>query len=164
MTVDTMDKSTFRSGFVFATALTVLFPSYGTAQDALFDPQALKTACSQDACGEVTEDLLLGLQAQGLSGDALNSQVGLIAALVLASGRDNPGRNVDDIAQSLLALSSLSTDTAQRAGIENAAGAITRGDLTLLRTGEPFAVSPDRSRRRRPFRRPNWPWLRFFGV
>ena len=153
-----------RSRLVIIVLLAILVKSPVTAQSALFDTQELSAACSQNECRRGLQSVLGRLKSQNLSDDIFNSQIGIIAALLLNVGQSQTAPLNNEIAQDLFFLSGFSTDIAQRDGIERAATALHQSDLALLATAEPYAVSPDRPRRRRFTRPRGWRWLRFFGL
>lgn len=149
----------------FAAIVIVAFgqstPSH--AQSALFDVDRLAIECGNNTCQSEVTGIWQNLKTMDLDDAQLNSQLGIMAAILLEVGRDTAPQNLKGVANALSGLAAHSTDSQQQGAFRNVAQALVRGDLSVLNPSEAFAVSPSRPRRRfRGFRfRRGRP--RFFG-
>ena len=132
-----------KPGFILlATSVWITQTEPVLAQTALFDTRQLERACASGICLEATSSVISALTAQGLAGDALNSQIGVVAAALLAAARYADAAASNQILQGLIMLSELTTDGAQRSSLLFLARQIQSGDLGLFDLESPFAASP----------------------
>ena len=112
------------------------------AQQARFDVPALERACLSGGCLEATRLAAGRALAQGLAQDALNSQIGVIAAVLFDTARQAGPELFPDIASALAFLADLTSDGAQRESLLLLARQVAAGEIGLFDLQLPFAASP----------------------
>lgn len=134
---------------VLAASVAIIIPALALAQDAQFDPENLISACRLDTCQTEVNRVLQNLESRQLDDEQFNSQLGLIAAVLLEVGLDGDPENVEHVANALAGLATYSTDSLQRDALRGVALGLSRGDPDLLKTSEAVAASPARPGRGR---------------
>ena len=138
-----MSKTSFAVGLTLVLGLlSGSLPA--RAQVAQFDPVQLISQCSVQDCDQVLDNIFARLRASIADPLDLNSQIGLMAAVLVDAIGENPSlRTLELVARALTHLANLSSDPDQVASIIDVAGAVARGEVGLFDTLSPFAVSPD---------------------
>lgn len=127
---------------IFIAGLSLGYAGSTAAQTAQFDESGLQAACTNGQCVQATVSVLSAIVAQGLRGDSLNSQIGIVAAVLFAAAKDAPPQHFEQIAQALALLAEASSDGAQKQSILLLARQIGAGDIELFDLEAPFAASP----------------------
>ncbi len=112
------------------------------AQPALYDAGLLGSECLRADCIQATRAALDAILAQHPDADALNSQIGVLAAALFAVAKQAAPGKLAEVAQSLELLASISSDGAQRQSLLLLARQIGAGDVGLFDLDTPFAASP----------------------
>ncbi len=136
---------------VIGGAVLVALPGAGLAQ-ALFEEQSLRAACRTDACGADVAATLARLRDAALQEPELNSQIGMLAAVLLDAAEAVEPEALPWLAAGLGELERATTDRAQAAAIGRVARAVASGQAGSVPAASAYAsASPSR-----PF---NW-WNR----
>jgi len=146
------------------TIVASVVPMLAFAQSILFDPEKLAAACRSDTCQVIVAETVQHLQSQNLEAEQFNSQLGIVAAVLLETAREMAGENPKHVVNALTDLAEYSTDRLQQDAFRNVAQALSRADPSLLTPSEAFAVSPDRPGRRPGRRRNGRGRPRFLGI
>lgn len=116
----------------FALGIAALMSASPTVgQTPLFDTTAVGSACAASGadCLAIVERVATSLQAQGLAPDLLNSQLGALAAMVIAAVDGAPPAVVAQVGAALRAIADLSTDPAQQVALRELAAQVSAGSL-----------------------------------
>ncbi len=127
---------------LFAACLGLAAGAPTAAQPALFDPSALESGCIRGQCLAATRASLSQLEVHRLPEAELNSQLGVIAAILYEAARQAPPEAQGQIAQALLLLARISTDETQRRSLLLLARQVADGEIDLFDLQTPFAASP----------------------
>jgi len=133
-----------RFQFTLATAIWVCLATFSTAQVAAFDPDQLQRDCLDGKCVDALNTAVAAVNLLNVTDGEVNSQIGLIAAVLLDAGRGAPVENLADIAGAIASLSGYSTDAQQRAAISQLAVDFAQGNVDFQDVSQPFAASRDR--------------------
>lgn len=125
-----------------AVAVGVIAAQPAPAQVALFDAPGLLFECTRGNCETAIVVAVQQIRQRRLSGDEFNSQLGVLAAVLLQAARAADVAVARQISLAIGILAGFSTDQAQRAAFLRVASAIVSGDDALFDLSEPFAVSP----------------------
>ena len=137
----TVIEMVFRK-FMFLSAL-LIGSGAAHSQDSVFDTTALQKACQQQGCHALVEQILASSDVAAMAPEERNSQLALLAAILIEIAKTGPANIWDEIARSLVVLAEFSTDDLQVLAFRNAALAVSRGEVGLFDTTSPFAVSPN---------------------
>lgn len=113
------------------------------AQGAVFDGDNLRATCLAGNCVSAVQATLVQVQAAGMSETDVNSQLGVIAAVLFDAALVASEQSVEQIARALVLLAQFSTDELQQQSILRVANAVLEGNSELFRLDQPFAVSPN---------------------
>lgn len=118
----------------FLSAVAVISALQATpslAQDAAFDASAVTSACQSggDGCLAAVQAALAAIEASGGDAAALNSQLGVLAGLLLELARAAPAATLAVFAQAMGAIADVSTDPAQQAQLRAVASDISDGNV-----------------------------------
>jgi hypothetical protein len=96
------------------------------------------------SCLKTVQASLSQVRAQGLPEDLYNSQLGQLAAVLLATVQkaEDSTQNARTVARALRVLSRFSTDERQRRSLLRLARLVARGEVDLFDLELPFAASP----------------------
>ena len=128
---------------VFLTAaltLSPIFPAH--AQTLAFDRDAVVAACQGGNCAAFVANVVEDLRNSGLTPDEINSQLGLLAALLVALARDASEDRLTLLSDALNTVAVASTDAAQTDAITEVARAVAAGDAGQIDTSNPIGASP----------------------
>jgi len=114
----------------------------GWAQAAYFDADAVTRDCQRGQCKVALENVLANLAARSLPAEEMNSQIALLAAVLIELAKAGGSAISADTADALVMLASYSTDPGQQAALQQVALAVSRGEVGLFDTATPYAVSP----------------------
>jgi len=127
---------------LFLTTLILAAAKPAAGQQMMFDPAALISACRQGDCSTAAVELASKLRVLTKSSQDMNSQLGIIAALLFDLAKSARGQMLENIAQALDALTKYSSDARQVEALRQVALVIRSGQAGLYDLAAPFAASP----------------------
>ncbi|MFV2003429.1 MAG: hypothetical protein ACC619_10670, partial [Paracoccaceae bacterium] len=113
-------------------AIGVITAQQAPAQVALFDAPGLLFECTRGNCENAIVVAVQQIRQRRLSEDEFNSQLGVLAAVLLQAARAADVAAARQISLAIEILAGFSTDQAQGAGFLRVAGAIVSGDAGVF--------------------------------
>lgn len=113
-------------------SITCLSPAAIGAQQTLFDQRAISAGCAAGDCVGAVRVSVAALQAQGLAQPAMNSQLAILAAMLVQAAQPAPAAAAADYAAALEAVAAASTDPAQARAIAEVAQKVAAGNAATI--------------------------------
>lgn len=128
---------------LFLTTVLVFAPVFPAHAQALsFDRDAVVAACQGGNCAAFITNVVADLRNSGLTPDEINSQLGLLAALLVALAQDASEDTLAALSDALNEVAIASTDAVQADAIIDVARAVADGQAGQIDTSNPIGASP----------------------
>lgn len=121
---------------LLSATLAIAAPAAGQAQDLLFDAGALMAGCSASPhdCGVLVQSILARLSVETLSPDDLDTQIGVLAAIVADVAKSAPPSAMEALGATVLKLAAAAGNATTRDGLQLVASMVRQGNAADLPT------------------------------